>query len=340
MAILFLVSLIHAVNTVAVLEIVPAEEMELKAMEYRYLTDELRTKAREALPKNSYAILTRDNILQLMPSDSEEALCLAESCVIEVGRAIGAEYVTQGFVGKFDGMLTLTVELYESMSGNLLSSFTTESKNLTGLLNTIREKAPAMFKEIASPSEPLIQDGISSVDIVQGSVLTDARNGKKYKTVKIGNQIWMAENLNYNVSGSKCYDNKSDNCAKYGRLYDWAMARQACPKGWHLPSDAEWKTLENVVGGSSSVGSKLKAKSGWNSASNGTDNYGFSALPGGYGNSNGSFLNVGNRGYWWSSTESSAIRAYFWYMHYFDFSNVLRYYDLKTSLRSVRCLQD
>ena len=151
-----LAALTHAaVNTVAVLEIIPSGDMKLKLSEYRHLTDELRTKAREALPQSNYAILTRDNILSLMPPDSEEAQCLAESCAVEIGRAIGAEYVTQGFVGEFDGLFTLTVELYESISGNLLGSFVTESDNLRGLLKAIREKAPGLFARIpVKPLEP------------------------------------------------------------------------------------------------------------------------------------------------------------------------------------------
>jgi hypothetical protein len=95
-------------NIVAVLEITPnSENVDLELSEYRHLTDELRTRARETLPR-SYSILTRDNIIQLLPPDEKEAECLAEGCAVDIGRAIGAEYVTQGFVGYFAGMLTLT----------------------------------------------------------------------------------------------------------------------------------------------------------------------------------------------------------------------------------------
>ncbi|MDR2580168.1 MAG: DUF5683 domain-containing protein [Fibromonadaceae bacterium] len=135
-------------QVLAVLEVVPAgEEAELSITEFRHLTDELRTQAREALPRN-YSVLTRDNIIQLIPP--EEIECIAEGCAVIIGRAIGAEYVTQGFVGRFEGMLTLTVELHESMSGNMLGSFVTESENARGLLSTIRERAPRLFARISN----------------------------------------------------------------------------------------------------------------------------------------------------------------------------------------------
>jgi len=136
-------------------------------------------------------------------------------------------------------------------------------------------------------------------------------------TVEIGEKVWMAENLNYNVEGSVCYDNNSSNCITYGRLYDWATAmalspdcnsstcesqiqtkhRGICPEGWHIPSDAEWTALTDYVGKDPEI--KLMSKSGWNVAgnmarSNGTDDYGFSALPGGYGSSYGDFSSIGN----------------------------------------------
>jgi len=143
----------NSANIVAVLEITPSgDDVNLSISEYRHLTDELRTKARETLPP-AYTVLTRDNIFQLLPPDEKEAECLAESCAVDIGRAIGAEYVSQGTIGRFQGMLTLTVELYESMSGNMLSSFVTESKDALGLLNTVRERAPVLFANIP-PAEP------------------------------------------------------------------------------------------------------------------------------------------------------------------------------------------
>ncbi|MDR2732927.1 MAG: hypothetical protein LBB36_06890, partial [Fibromonadaceae bacterium] len=106
-----------AINNVAVLELLPNEsvEKEIRIEESRHLTDELRRQAVMNLPKGDYTVMTRDNIIALIPPDEKEAECLAESCAVEIGRAIGAEFITQGTIGKFGDMLTISVELYETM---------------------------------------------------------------------------------------------------------------------------------------------------------------------------------------------------------------------------------
>jgi len=182
----------------------------------------------------------------------------------------------------------------------------------------------------------------------------DDDNENNYKTVKIGNQTWMAENLNKATSNSKCYDNSPDSCAKYGRLYTWNDAKTVCPTGWHLPSDEEWTQLTDFVGGESTAGTKLKSSTGWRIDTEtihgtptkpiygtpvGTNEYGFSALPGGYGNSDGSFEGAGNGSVWWSATESSANLAYDRDMAY-RYEKVIRWSDNKMSLFYVRCVRD
>jgi uncharacterized protein (TIGR02145 family) len=168
--------------------------------------------------------------------------------------------------------------------------------------------------------------------------------GKTYRTVVIGTQTWMAENLNYNASGSRCYGDNTggdsqNRCGTYGRLYNWTTALTVCPSGWHLPTDAEWTELTNYIG--SSAGTKLKATSGWNSYSSvptGTDSYGFAALPGGSCNSGGSFVGAGSHGNWWSASEYNASSAYYRYMYYGNEDVGTDSIDT-TGLFSVRCLQ-
>jgi len=169
----------------------------------------------------------------------------------------------------------------------------------------------------------------------------DARDGKTYKTVKLENQTWMAENLNYEAEGSKCYGNNESNCQKYGRLYNWGTAMGACPKGWHLPNGDEWQILVDFAGGDMLAGKVLKAANGWDYYnSNGTDAFNFSALPGGYGYSDGSFHVVGCDGKWWSASEGRN-GAY-----YRGMSCLIGDYAKWDSspgslyLYSVRCLQD
>jgi len=167
----------------------------------------------------------------------------------------------------------------------------------------------------------------------------DKRDGKKYRAVKIGEQTWMAKNLNYKTANSVCYANKSGNCKKYGRLYPWDDASGACPAGWHLPSHAEWTALAGHLGGQSIAGKKLKSTAGWSGENgNGTNIYEFSALPGGYGDS-GAFKNIGYYGYWWSATKSSVEGAWNRSMDYYN-ENIHAASRFTSSLFSVRCLQD
>ncbi|MCL2260816.1 MAG: fibrobacter succinogenes major paralogous domain-containing protein [Fibromonadales bacterium] len=167
----------------------------------------------------------------------------------------------------------------------------------------------------------------------------DSRDAQTYRTVKIGNQIWLAQNLNFKAADSKCYDNKDNNCTKYGRMYNWEASLKACPNGWHLPSKDEWQTLVDFAGGDEVAGKKLKAKSGWNKSGNGTDEFSFSALPGGNGSSDGSFDDVGNNGGWWSSSEYNSGSAYDRGIYYY--SEVTNWNgNNKASLFSVRCIKD
>jgi uncharacterized protein (TIGR02145 family) len=172
------------------------------------------------------------------------------------------------------------------------------------------------------------------------STFNDSRDGKVYKKVTIGGQIWMAENLNYAANTSVCYENSADNCAKYGRLYNWSTAKTACPAGWHLPSDDEWTTLTDLTDDvGETAGKKLKSTSGWNENGTGTDEYEFSALSGGYGISGSSFSSTGDYGVWWSATEHDALSAWYRRMGYGS-ESVNRGRNSKTGLFSVRCLQD
>lgn len=209
-------------------------------------------------------------------------------------------------------------------------------------------------------------------DITYGT-MTDSRDKKVYKTVKIGGQTWMAENLNYADSAttpsllnrSWCYNNDSANCAVAGRLYTWAAAIDSaklykdksidcgyhktcalpdtvygiCPPGWHLPTRAEWDTLFTEVDGKSTAGKILKSQTGWYKNGNGTDDVGFSALPAGERFYYGHFDYDGYHAYFWSATEEDDNHAFDMHLFY-SYADAGLYSHYKHYGYSVRCLQN
>ncbi|MDR1829625.1 MAG: fibrobacter succinogenes major paralogous domain-containing protein [Candidatus Fibromonas sp.] len=225
---------------------------------------------------------------------------------------------------------------------------------------------PPVQRSSSSYSSPSVLSSNSTSNVIYGTPVT--YGGETYQTVVIGTQTWFARNLNYNAEGSRCYDNSELNCTTYGRLYNWSTAmafpascnsqkcssqiqsphRGICPSGWHIPSSDDCDKLFRYVDGnkgtespyeSPTAGKYLKAKSGWYNNGNGTDQYGFSALPGGYGYSDGSFDDVGDYGYWWSASEFNSYGAYRRGMHY-DGDNAIWRNSNKSYLYPVRCLQD
>jgi len=142
--------------------------------------------------------------------------------------------------------------------------------------------------------------------------LYDERDGKTYKTVRIGTQTWMAENLNYGMVQGRCYEEKDENCEVFGKLFEWETAKMACPNGWHLPSEEEWKILLEYVGGNKVAGGKLK-ESGyahWASPNtDATDMFGFRALPAGFRFSNGTYRHLGKVASFWTSSKCSGNGA-------------------------------
>ena len=205
-------------------------------------------------------------------------------------------------------------------------------------------------------------------DINYGS-LKDERDGKTYKTVKIGDQVWMAENLNYAGGGiGHCYEDVPENCEAGGRLYKWDVAREVCPEGWHLPSKAEFDTLLSFVKREyeeeqCSLADMLKATSGWDYGGQGCDKTGFSAVPAGGKHIESyralEYNHAGIAAYFLTSTEHSADEVYIMQLnlemyigesvvygvslvHNYELTELEFYphYDTKNSEFSVRCLKD
>lgn len=197
------------------------------------------------------------------------------------------------------------------------------------------------MKQIAACALILLCITLSAQDFTD---ITDSRDGKVYKTIQIGNQVWLADNLNYaSESAGAIFSNSSILSDVFGRLYCWEIAMEVCPDGWHLPSDEEWLILADNLGGEDVAGSKMKKISNyWVSHNEEASNEsGFSALPGGYleDPNDSSFPFMGEMGFFWSTNEKSGSKAWFRYVKYDG--NLLKAGngDKKFGM-SVRCLKD
>ena len=205
----------------------------------------------------------------------------------------------------------------------------------------------------------------TSVVFSQENTTVKDQDGNIYKTVKIGTQTWMAENLKttkysdgtaipivvdnaawlaLNAAAYCWYDNDSTNKNTYGALYNGYAVNSGklCPSGWHVSSDEEWTTLISVLGGEDKAGGKLKesGEAHWSKPNTGaTNESGFTALPGGSRYSNGFFFTIKNLGYWWSTIESKTLNG--WYRSMYNRNTVVsrNYYDLTNGF-SVRCVKE
>ena len=188
---------------------------------------------------------------------------------------------------------------------------------------------------------------ISSKAQVTGTY-QDPRDGKTYKTVKIGTQIWMGENLAFKVNeGCWAYKNLPANVQVFGYLYDWKTAKNVCPSGWHLPSIEEWEALKNQLGEPSVAAGKLKETGNmhWKKPNTeATNASGFTALPGGSRTVDETFESMGLKGFWWSSTQFSKTNGQGYRLDndYEDGETELGDTSLnfKTEGLSVRCIKD
>jgi uncharacterized protein (TIGR02145 family) len=204
------------------------------------------------------------------------------------------------------------------------------------------------------------------VNPVQTAGTVRDKDGNIYKTVTIGSQVWMAENLRStkfrngdpvpNVSanaswsvlksGAYClYNNDAANKSVYGTLYNWFVVtdpRNIAPAGWHIPSDEEWTALTNFLQGNSQAGGKLKetGTSHWSDPNSGAINStGFTALPGGYRAKDGVFKNLSLCGTWWATTEYTQSVAWYRYVDY-GTGNIYRVSIYKACGLSIRCIKD
>lgn len=177
---------------------------------------------------------------------------------------------------------------------------------------------------------------------------TDSRDGHSYDVVKIGGLTWMAENLNFETTGSFCPEGDSRNCKRLGRLYSWAEAKSVCSDGWRLPTKENFESLVAATSedaaqspSHSRAGAALKSRDGWFKKGNGTDEFGFNALPAGYRSADSKFDGIGGYAYFWSATEdpeNSESNAFYLFLSFSSDAASLNAFA-KEDFRSVRCVR-
>jgi uncharacterized protein (TIGR02145 family) len=196
--------------------------------------------------------------------------------------------------------------------------------------------------------------GPKEIEIEADGSFTDPRDSAVYHFVNIGLQSWMLENLNYPVddgTGSWCYKNDPDNCSDYGRLYGWDAALKACPPGWHLPTDQEWKELERFLGmkpseadstgwrESGHTGIQIKATWDWNSGGTGENTSRFTALPSGFREPDGQFFYIGDITNFWTAGYTDENHAWGRGLIYYK-TGIYRWKYQKGEAFSVRCIMN
>ena len=302
--------------------------------------------------------------------------CNANECLVELGQIANVQQIATGSINKVGNVYTITARL---ISVETVEVITSGLFDYEGDISTLMKRGMASIAaQLASTQGSVVSEVISSKTHTKDLRTTTASvtdiDGHTYKTILIGSQVWMAENLKvtHYRNGESIGSGYADNAwsmlssGAYGnypgaigsfeihKLYNWYAVvdkRELAPEGWHIPTDEEWKVLERYLGMSRTAaskaewrgtyeGAKLKSTNGWNNNNNGNNSSGFSALPIGYRNcGNGHYNEMHNTSYFWSTTEKDSTRAWCRKL-YHSYSNIYRSSLEKGNGFSVRCIKD
>ena len=266
-----------------------------------------------------------------------------DNSIQEAGRLLGVSSIVSGSLTEIGEDYRIVIRVLNVQSASVEVQYRTDissDRRVLALLEGGKSGAASVSgttSASAGQAVPVMPASAHSAaaPVADENTFADPRDGQTYRTVKIGKLTWMAENLNFRPrSGNTwCYGNDNSNCDKYGRLYTWDAAKSACPAGWRLPANEDWNDLVGEADGKDAAGGMLKSKTDWD----GTDEFGFSALPGGSGWSEG-FNDAGGYGFWWSATEGGSGQAWGRGMGSGD-NDVNEFNDDKGSGYSVRCVR-
>jgi uncharacterized protein (TIGR02145 family) len=302
--------------------------------------------------EEAYSVRCLKNVQSFSKKSSSSSVVKSSSSVAKLSSSV---MKSSSSTSKSSSSVTkLSSSIVKSSSSNKVSSSSTKAVTSSAVVKSSSSVAKSsssqakLSSSVAKSSSSVVKSSSSSKatwaylnpKISYGEVVDD-RDKQVYKTVKIGNQTWMAENLNYKTENSYCYGNADSNCVKYGRLYTWTVAKNSCLSDWHLPTKEEWSSLIVTVGDANKGGRTLKSVNDWYGNGNGTDIYGFSALPAGMGKSS---INMTKYAYFWSSSEyndnGDRSRAFSLSLDYnSDYVGLVTANKSDAAL-SVRCIKD
>lgn len=208
----------------------------------------------------------------------QSGACDGSECAVEIGKLLTVDRILLGSVGRFGNAYSLSVRMVDVQSGEIVKSV---SKNLEGpqeaiLTRLVPEVVNALLG-LEPPAPPVPKRDLAKEYPGNKGKFKDPRDGSIYPWARIGNRAWMLRNIAWDTVGGHCYQGKSENCAMFGRLYDWKTAMKACPKDWHLPVLSEWDSLIAKSGGLSKASAILKDHRDWD----GSDELGFRVMPAG-----------------------------------------------------------
>ena len=320
-------------------------------------------------PKSSSSQITESSSGEILESSSSSVMSsssIPKSSSSSSAISSSSSAVSSSSIPKSSSSSSAISSSSSVMSSSSIPKSSSSSSAISSSSSVMSSSSiPKSSSSSSARSSSSSRNTVDPSTVVKGT-MTDSRDDQTYKTVKIGTQTWMAENLNYETGSSFCYKDLTKYCTEYGRLYTWAAAmdsagtwstngkgcgwmgstcsptypvRGVCPEGWHLPTEKEWITLKNAL--NSSFGKALKSTGGWFDGGNGTDAYSFSALPAGWKSLYGAYEFRLKVAAFWSSTQYDRCIAQNAYLDYdTDGSATGRYPDNKKEGYSVRCIKN
>lgn len=294
------------------------------------------TLASELLATNRVRVLERSQVDQILKEQGfqNSGACDAGECAVEIGKLLTVQQMVVGSVGRLGSVQSLSLRLVDVGTGEVTKSV---SKSCECPQEAVLTRlAPQAVRELLGVAETFSAVAFPKADFSgKRGKFKDPRDGTSYPWLRVGEQVWMTRNLEWDTAGSVCYQGKSGNCSAYGRLYPWDLARRACPAGWHLPIQSEWESLVVAAGGVAKAGTSLKDDRLWD----GENALGMKILPAGRRTGSGEFAALEGTAYLWAGTLRDSANAFHWVFTQAS-PRAATYGESRLSAYSIRCVLD